>query len=519
VLAILAVALGAACDPIVPAEASTRYRVDAGGPTLAGTPAWSADTALSPSPYATASSGGNRRLSTTTTIIMRNPSVPAGTPATLFRTARSANRLTWRFPVAPGDYEVRLYFAEIDPNLQVTDGRLFDVSVGGALVLDDFDIFAATGGYTASMRSFTTSAASEVVVDMRKVTGPPLVSGIEILPATPHPDTGGWRLLPDSHYRRSEQTFSYSSVTGRFYLVGGIAKVEGVQVRRIEEYDPATRRWATVASLPSNVNHVQAVELGGLIYYIAGWAGPYNTYAFNPVTRAVSIKAKMPRPRGGGGVAVHDGRIYYAGGLDPYRVVSTPWFSVYDPQTNRWSELPDMPRARDHFGAAVVGGKLYAIGGRHVVRENPVVENDVFDFATGRWHTGLAPLPTERSGTATAVLGDEILILGGERIWSQPPKKLVEAYHPATNTWRTLPEMAVGAHGIQAAVCNGGVYVAAGATSAGAKDPSTFLQAYFPGPATPCPDRPVVRPSSAPQLATLEVPKAVPAPNGLFCAL
>ena len=64
-------------------------------------------------------------------------------------------------------------------------------------------------------------------------------------------------------------------MTGRFYLVGGIGKVEGTHVRRIEEYDPVARRWATVGTLPTNINHVQAVELGGLIYFIAGWAGPY----------------------------------------------------------------------------------------------------------------------------------------------------------------------------------------------------------------------------------------------------
>ena len=151
----------------------------------------------------------------------------------------------------------------------------------------------------------------------------------------------------------------------------------------------------------------------------------------------------MPRPRAGGGVATYGGRIYYAGGLDPSRRESTPWFSVYDPATNRWSELPDMPRARDHFGAGIVDGKLYTIGGRHVVREHPVVENDAYDFATGKWITGFARLPSERSGTASAVLGDEILVLGGERVWSQPAKRTVDrTARPPTHgdrcpTWRS----------------------------------------------------------------------------------
>jgi hypothetical protein len=523
VVMVATVAVGPGLAPAA-APPATTYRVDAGGPKVAGTPPWSADTSTSPSPLVTASGGAGKRLATTTAIVMRNPSLPAGTPVALFRSARSANRLTWRFPVPPGAYEVRLSFAEIDPNRQASDARMFDVSVDGRLVLDDFDIFAATGGYTASMRSFVTDATSGVTVDMQAVTGPPLVSAVEVLPYVPPTvgQDGSWTLLPNSHYRRSEQTFVYSSATGRFYLVGGIGKVEGVQVRRIEEYDPATARWTTVGTLPTNINHVQAVELNGLIYYLAGWVAPYATYVFDPVTRHVSVRARMPRPRGAGGVAVHEGRIYYAGGLDPYRKESTPWFSVYDPATDTWSELPDMPRARDHFGAAIVDGKLYAIGGRHVVREIPVVENDAYDLTTGVWQTGLAPLPTERSGTATALLGDEILVLGGERFWNQPPRKTVEAYHPATDTWRALPDMAVGAHGIQAVVCNGSVYVAAGATSAGAKDPSTFFQVYFPGEATPCPELPPVEPppaaASLPPLARDRSATAATA-NAEYCVL
>ena len=141
---------------------------------------------------------------------------------------------------------------------------MFDVTIGGQLVLDDFDIFAATGGYTASVRSFPTAATSSVVVDMAAVERGTYVSGIEVTPAQP-PTPSPWSLLPNSHYRRSEQTFTYSTVTGHFYLVGGIGKVEGVQVQRIEEYDPVTGKWATVGKLPTNINHVQAVELNGLI--------------------------------------------------------------------------------------------------------------------------------------------------------------------------------------------------------------------------------------------------------------
>src|SRR5512132_2048298 len=61
------------------------FRVNAGGPSLTGTPAWSADTSGTPSPYVNASQTGNSTFSTATAIDMSDPSIPAGTPAQLFQ--------------------------------------------------------------------------------------------------------------------------------------------------------------------------------------------------------------------------------------------------------------------------------------------------------------------------------------------------------------------------------------------------------------------------------------------------
>lgn len=485
----------------------TTVKVNAGG--AATTPGWEGDTTAAPSSSFNAFATGNRTKGTANTIVMRNPTIPTGTPMRIFQTARTTSgpTLQWSRSVEPGTYEVRLYFAEIDPNVQATGLREFDVTINGQKVLSRLDIFAATGGYTGSVRSFVVPSAGSITVSFTGVKGQPLVSGIEVLGYVPPPPSGGvgqWTVLPESRYRRSEQTFTYSSRSQRFYLVGGIGKVEGDQVRLIEEYNPATRTWATVGALPTNINHVQAVEANGQIYIIAGWVAPFATYVFDPVTHQVTTKAKMPRPRGAGGVAVHDGKIYYAGGLDPFTRKSTPWTSVYDVATDKWSELPDMPRARDHFGAAIVDGKLHAIAGRHVVREEPVVDHDVFDLTTGRWSTGYAPIPTARSGTATAVIGREIVVLGGEIVWSQPTKRLAEAYNVDTGTWRQLAPMPVGLHGIQAATCNGSIYVAGGAFTPGAKDPSVFTSTFSIGERRPCPgidDAPILGVRSGAEVA------------------
>src|SRR5687767_3518251 len=138
---------------------SVVYRVNAGGPALAGSPGWSADTTAAPSPYVNAAATGNTTYSTTAAIDLSHPSVPAGTPAALFQTERydgaAAPELQWDFPVSPGSYEVRLYLAEIYSGAQFVGARVFDVSIEGQLVLDNYDVFAAVGAFKGVVKSFT----------------------------------------------------------------------------------------------------------------------------------------------------------------------------------------------------------------------------------------------------------------------------------------------------------------------------------------------------------------------------
>ncbi len=194
------------------------------------------------------------------------------------------------------------------------------------------------------------------------------------------------------------------------YLAGG-------RSTRQQAFDPVTHAWSDVASLPMALDHIQATELGGLVFYVGGLDGyPGNSYGgvnvYDPATNSFTPAASLPagRDRGAGGIVTYQGKVYVAGGF--HTGGSVAWFDVYDPATDTWSSLPDVPERRDHTSAAVVAGKLYLIGGRtYGTGRRP--ENDVFDFATGQWSTGLAPLPTLRAGAATVVFGDEVLVIGG----------------------------------------------------------------------------------------------------------
>jgi hypothetical protein len=288
-----------------------------------------------------------------------------------------------------------------------------------------------------------------------------------------------WQTLPRTGLARQEVSFVEAG--GRLFLAGGD--------RRQQAYDPRSERWLDVAPLPQRLDHVQGVAIDGRVYYVGGltgWPGPAvgTVDVYDPAADAFTRRAAMERPRGAGGVAVAGGRIYYLGGLSDGEAV--PWADVYDPANDRWERLPDMPRARDHFQSVVVGDRIYAIGGRDSDIGREIAETDAFDVSAGRWVTGLAPIPTRRGGYAAAVVDEEILVIGGET--ARGALATVEAYRPDADAWRRLPPMTTARHGIQAALCGGAVYVAAGGLVAGGNAPTDDFEAYVPEGARGCGD-------------------------------
>jgi lysophospholipase L1-like esterase/N-acetylneuraminic acid mutarotase len=343
------------------------------------------------------------------------------------------------------------------------------------------------GAPVAIPSSWLTSPMALGIISTSKGTGPEFAATWDFIDVKA--GTGGegggsapgtWETRAPSGPLRAE--LSYVNAGGKFYLAGGRKTAH-------EVYNPATDSWSNVAPLPVALDHVQAVEVSGKIYYIGGltgWPGPHvNTvYIYDPVTNSFTQGAPMPRGRGAGGVAVHQGKIYYAGGL--HDGVAVPWFDVYDPAANSWTQLPDMPTARDHFHGAVVNGKFYAIGGRKSeVGNNATTKvNEAYNFSTGQWQTGFAPLPTARGGFAAPVHDDEIFIIGGEGGGIAHSK--VEAYNTSTNSWRTLAPMPTARHGIQAAVCNGGFYIAGGGKQQGGGGLTDVHEVFFPEGPTTC---------------------------------
>ena len=99
----------------------------------------------------------------------------------LYQTERFAKELNYQFPVANGDYQVKLHFAEIWT--EQADKRVFDVVLEGNKVIEDLDLVKQYGYAVAKVSSFdVTVGDGELNLEMLAATNNAKLSGIEILP-------------------------------------------------------------------------------------------------------------------------------------------------------------------------------------------------------------------------------------------------------------------------------------------------------------------------------------------------
>ncbi|WP_298515472.1 malectin domain-containing carbohydrate-binding protein [uncultured Nocardioides sp.] len=206
------------------AESNVLYRVDAAGPALQATdggPDWSTSDGFV--------SGGN--VAGWGATVARDATVPAGTPAEIFASERWAEQ-DWNFPVPAGRHvTVRLYFANQYDGTAQAGQRVFNVLLDGVNVLPSFDIVAAAGNKTGTMRSFSiTTDGDGVDIDLRAITENPLINGIEIIDndAVTGPSTSGVLQrravdatgAPTGAATTANSTIDWSTVRGGFLLNG-----------------------------------------------------------------------------------------------------------------------------------------------------------------------------------------------------------------------------------------------------------------------------------------------------------
>jgi hypothetical protein len=111
----------------------------------------------------------------------------------LYLTARSGV-FSYKIPLAPGVYEMRLHFAETTYSPTSTLGggensRVFDVQLNGRPLLSQFDIVSDAGANTADVRVFRDISPNKdgyLHLDFSGALGLPIINAIEIVPGLQH---------------------------------------------------------------------------------------------------------------------------------------------------------------------------------------------------------------------------------------------------------------------------------------------------------------------------------------------
>ena len=197
------------------------------------------------------------------------------------------------------------------------------------------------------------------------------------------PVTDTWTQKADMSTPKKTMT---CVVNGKIYAVGGwLTTNEKPHLETVEVYDPGTDTWAKAQSMDCARCSAAISVVNGEIYAIGGLGSHpvqeesdlylSNVEVFNPKTNQWQEKTEMPAPKALHTASVLDGKIYVIGGYfkedSEFKKLST--IEIYDPATDRWTQVPDMPVGKWGHKTEVIDGQIYIFGG------GPVTSVHVYD--------------------------------------------------------------------------------------------------------------------------------------------
>jgi N-acetylneuraminic acid mutarotase len=297
-------------------------------------------------------------------------------------------------------------------------------------------------------------------------------------------DSPGWREEPSLPGPTDEGRAV--ALDGRIYLAGGTSRlieygnpssVPGVReevraesLSRMLAFDPRTRTYTNVAPMPDRLNH-QAMAVHDGKIYVAGGSGDLlfgadarrEVFEYEPQADRWTELPGMLTPRLATGAGVIGDRLYVAGGMTENGRLSAA-LEAFDFETREWERLASLPTAREHVAAAVLDGRLYVMGGRTLETDSlDVVER--YDPAADRWER-VASLPQRVGSLEAAAVDGRVLAIGGDDDREGWVTGAVQSYDPATDRWSQLPEMRTKRHGHAAAIAGGRLYTFGGSPCA-----------------------------------------------------
>ena len=186
---------------------------------------------------------------------------------------------------------------------------------------------------------------------------------------------GKWEVVGKGPRMQGLAMVAYN---GKLYRVGGFtAKNKEGEKRSLWSqdsvacFDPASKKWTKMASLPEPRSSHDAAMVGSNLYVVGGWklhgdrksTWHETAWVMDLAAKTPTWKA-LPTPpfqRRALALAAHGGKLYVIGGMQKRGGPSTA-VDVYDPASKKWSKGPALEgKGFEGFGSSAfaVGGKLY----------------------------------------------------------------------------------------------------------------------------------------------------------------
>jgi len=275
--------------------------------------------------------------------------------------------------------------------------------------------------------------------------------------ASPSPSPPPLQRLEKPLPAAVEETAAAATDT-QLYVIGGFDAV-GNSLRSVYVFNGTS--WSSGPRLPIGLDHASAATFDGHVYVAGGHSfGRDSARVFRLDGARWTEVAAMRHPRGGHALIALAGRLYVIGGNTSLGQV--PAAEVYDPATNRWSDLPPLPLPRNHVSGFAFQGKACVAGGR-----SPNTSRvDCFDPSSRAWiRLANLPNPTSGAGAATFESG-QVVVMGGEDAGES--RIIAQRVHlNLDGTWGVPVAMLVPRHGFQLAVFEGRAWACGGGTVAG----------------------------------------------------
>jgi len=288
-----------------------------------------------------------------------------------------------------------------------------------------------------------------------RITAP---AGATCIDGTPAPPASGTWTELSRMPEPAQSELDVAALDGQLYALSGFGDPRG-----FKRYDPATRRWTTLARLPAGRDHLSAFALGGGVYYTGGARngdGDQSTSGFRYDVASGTWEARPELPFNfGSHAALLNGRVFI--GTDNGNL----W--EYDPRQRikRSIARPDTT-GRDHSQVIAFLGEIWMIAGRSSTTETASVA--IYDPASERWRVG-PRIGHFRGGFAATVANNRIVIGGGEVLHGGTPRiePTTEIYVPGADRWTFGPALPVPVHGVAAGTIGDRTYFVSGSTNAG----------------------------------------------------